>query len=264
MLKPLRLILPALLASAAIAAEPVDDGHVREELGVNAYTSPAIGDVLDELRLLKPIPFGNVRRDPPAATFPNRAQLALNLGGCMADGFLIVATEKRTPIEPLARVLMRFSKAMGVSEKITRHGQSLAELAAHDRWEEVKTELVAMQKEVEGALMELRDEEISHLISLGGWLRGLQFTAETIQRDYSPGRSTQLVQHELIDYFLDRLRTLSPPLRKMELFQGISTRLQSVNDIVTAAKDDTLTKDQVREIARLAREMNEAIVKPVE
>jgi hypothetical protein len=258
------LFILLLLAGPALkAAEPVDISHVREELGVNAYTSPAISDVLDELRLLQPIPYPDVRRDPPTAAYPNRAQLALNLGACMADGFLVVAAERRTPVEPLARVLLRLAKALGVEEKITRHAKSLADLAAHDRWDDLKMELIALQKDVEEALMALRDEEIAHLISLGGWLRGLQFTAETIERSYSAQRSAQLLQTDLMDYFLDRLGTLSPPLKEMELFAGITARLKQVSAIVASAKNDSLTKEQVHEIARLAREINEAIAKPV-
>ena len=84
---------------------------------------------------------------------------------------------------------------------------------------------------MERALLELRDEPIVHLLSLGGWIRGLQIAAASVAADYSPERAKTLRDIELLDYYLDRLNTLSPRMKRSELIQKITAQLQTVRGI---------------------------------
>ena len=44
----------------------------------------------------------------------------------------------------------------------------------------MRQELTPTQTDVEEAMVELRDQKMAHLISLGGWLRGLEINASTV------------------------------------------------------------------------------------
>src|SRR5687767_6080475 len=83
-----------------------DIEHMREELGVNNFTAPSIDIIFEELESLKPIPFEKIWRDLPDVTPQDRARLALSTGAVIADGFLAVAAEKQSRIEPVGRVLL--------------------------------------------------------------------------------------------------------------------------------------------------------------
>jgi len=258
---PFLLVAGFLLASSQAAPKPTDDDleHIREELGVNGFTAPSIETILQELDSLKPIPFDKVWRDLPENVPQNRARLALSMGAVIADGFLAVAGEKQSRIEPVGRALLRLAKGLGVSDRITKHSRSILEKTARSQWSDVKQELVRTQAEVESAMLGLKDEEIAHLVALGGWLRALEITSSVAADDYSPERARRLIQPELLDYFLDRVGTLNPNFKKTKLGTALEKNLQEVKRITTKPVDTPIEKDEVKQIRELARELNKRI-----
>ena len=53
----------------------------------------------------------------------------------------------------------------------------------------MREELIRTQADVEKTMIDLHDEEMSHMISLGGWLRGFQLAANSCAQSYSRGQS---------------------------------------------------------------------------
>jgi hypothetical protein len=256
------LIASSFLIAAATAApkpSPDDIQHMREELGVNEFTAPSIETVLRELDALKPIPFDKVWRDLPDATPQDRARLALSTGAVLADGFLAVTAEKQSRIEPVGRVLLKLSKGLGVSERVSKHSRSILEKAARQQWPAIKEELIRTQADVEAAMIGLKDEEIAHLVALGGWLRALEITSGVVLDNYSVERARRLIQPELLDYFIDRVATLNPNLKKTKLGQTMEKNLMEVKRIVTKPVDTPIDKEEVKQIRDLARGMNKVV-----
>jgi len=258
---PFLLVGSLLIASSAAAPKPTDDDieHMREELGVNGFTAPSIEVILQELDALKPIPIDKVWRDVPETTPQDRDRLALTTGVVIADGFLAVASEKQARIEQVGRALLRLAKGLGVSDRVSKHSRSILEKAARQQWPDIKKELVQTQAEVEVAMMGLKDEEIAHLVALGGWLRALEITSTVALEDYSPERARALIQPELLDYFLDRVSTLNPSFKKTKLGQELEKNLQEVKRITTKPVDTPIEKEEVQQIYDLARELNKHI-----
>src|SRR5437588_7730475 len=85
----------------------------------------------------------------------------------------------------LGRLLTREARGLGVADRVMRHSASLTELGRRGTWPAVRKELIATQADVEQAMIELRDQKMAHLISLGGWLRGLEISAAAIELDFS-------------------------------------------------------------------------------
>jgi hypothetical protein len=241
---------------------PSDLSHMREELGVNNFTAPPIDRLLQQLAALRPFGYDKLWRPIPTETPQNRAQIALITGMVIADGFLAVAGEKPSRIEPSARALLRLTKGLGVSDRVLRHGQSVIQLASDERWPEVKRELVRSQAEVEAALISLKDEEIAHLIAVGGWVRGLEIVSTEIGRAYSPERAAVLLQPELVGYFDDRIETLNPNLKKLELFKVLQRNIHELNEKYLGAAEKKLTEEDVKAVQKLATEMVDAIGGP--
>ena len=236
-----------------------DIGHIREELGVNSYTAPSIQLILQELNALKPIPFEKVWRDLPDATPQDRARLALSIGAVIADGFLTVTAEKQSRIEPVGRVLLKLAKGLGVGDHVTRHSRSILEKAARKEWDEIRAELVRTQAEVEAALLGLKDEEMAHLVALGGWLRGLEMTTSIVTESYSPERARRLIQPELMNYFLDRVSTLNPNFKKTKLGATMEKNLREIKRLTTKPVDTPIEPAEVRRVRELVREINTLI-----
>jgi hypothetical protein len=248
------------LAAAVPAQEqPVgDETHEREELGVNPYTAPSIARIFAQLDELKPLPFEQLRRPLPAALGRNREEKALIFGQVIADGFLIVEAERKSFVEDLGRALVRQARALGVAERVTRHSLSLTEHGGRGDWPAVRQELIATQADVEEAMIELRDQKIAHLISLGGWLRGLEISAGAIATDFSAARARILAEPELPAYFAAELKTLPPPIAHAPLFDKIRGGVDAIRTRLAQSSSE-LTLADVRAIQAAAAELNRAI-----
>jgi hypothetical protein len=234
----LRSIFASLFFGLALAYTPVIEAqdasdlvtepHFREELGVNQYTTPSIEQLFKTLDALKPIPIQELTRPLRAIRIDNRAKFALSFGVLIGDGFLAVEGEEIKAIEPLGRELLRRAKGLGVQQRVSRHTKQLLDLAKQLDWVGLRKELIVTQKDVETAMLDLRDEEMVHLLSLGGWIRGLEIGAASVAADFSPERASKLRQLDLLDYYLQRLGTLSPPLKSTPLVSQIISGLKDV------------------------------------
>jgi hypothetical protein len=218
------------------------DSHFREELGVNQYTTPSIEHLFDTLDSLKPIPIQELTRPPRALRLDNRVKFALSFGVLIGDGFLAVEGEETKAIEPLGRELLRRAKGLGVQQRVSRHTKQLLDLAKQSDWRGLRKELIVTQKDVETAMLDLRDEEMVHLLSLGGWIRGLEIGAASVAADFTPERVSKLRQLDLLDYYLQRLDTLPAPLKSTPLISQIVSGLkevrQKLEDTATLSQED--------------------------
>lgn len=255
----LLLSSPLRAQESADPTEMAGDDHVREELGVNAFTTPSIEQIFRDLASLAPIPLDAVKRDLPDGTYTNRYQLAMNVGDVIAEGFLAVQAEDTKRLEEVGRVLLRQTKALGVGDRVTRHSKGLLERAAKADWVGLRHELSATQAEVEKAMLELRDEEMAHMVALGGWMRALEIGAITVRQRYSPERAASLSRPDLFDYFIDRLDTLNPSARRSELVRQITSQLKTSRSLLNPPKGKTIFESDVAQVAKLVGESNTLI-----
>ncbi len=248
----------------AVPAVPAIPEHMREELGINEFTTPSIAVLLKALKALRPVPFEEVDRPLPQQNPADRARLALTTGGIIADGFLAVVAEKQSRIEPIARALLRQAKGLGVGEHVTRHSRSILEKALMRDWGGIHSELVGTQRDVEGGMMALRDEEIAHLVALGGWWRGLEISSGILSAHYTEQGATLMVQPAVIDYFADRISTMHPSFKKSKVWAALNTNLAEVRRLAVKPDKAAPTVEEVRAIRALAKAMNDIIAAPEE
>jgi hypothetical protein len=241
------------------AAKGVSLDHQHEELGVNQFTTPSIETLLTALRELRPVPYDKVSRVMPEGNPSDRARLALSTGGIIADGFLAVAAEKGSRMEPIGRALLQHAKGLGVGEHVNRHSKGILERAASRDWSGVRAELIGAQRDVEDGMMALKDEEIAHLVALGGWWRGLEITAGIVEQEYTPQRAALLVQPGVLDYFIDRVSTLNPRLKKTKLWAALDENLRAARDLTVKDDHSPPTAEAVKKLRNLAKATNEVI-----
>ena len=245
--------------AAAATKTPAISEHMREELGINEFTTPSIAVLLKALNALRPVPYDEVARELPQQNPADRARLALSTGAVIADGFLAVVAEKQARIEPIARTLLRQAKGLGVGEHVTRHSRSVLEKAVVKDWAGIHKELTGTQRDVEGGMMALRDEEIAHLVALGGWWRGLEISSGILSSHYSQQGATLMAQPAVIDYFADRIATMNPNFQKTKLWAGLSGNLADVRKLAVKPENAVPTVEEVKAIHVLAKAMNDLI-----
>ena len=249
----------ATFVRAQAPEEPEDPAeHEQEELGINPYTAPSVADIFQQLDDLKPLPFDELKRDFPQANHTNREQMGLVFGGLVADGFLIVECQKKNLVEDLGRVLLRQARSLGVGDRVMRHSASLTELGKKGDWPAVRQELISTQEDVEQAMSELRDQKMAHLISLGGWLRGLEISAGAVETNYTSDRAAVLWQRDLINYYAEEFKTLPPPVAHTPVFEKLGAGLGTIRTLLNRAPE-SMPLPEVKTLHAQARELNLAI-----
>ncbi len=245
------------------SAEDSGTAHMREELGVNPYTTPSIERVFMKLQKLGPIPVNEIPRRLDDDKYTNRIQLALNFGRLIAEGFLTIQTEDRDEIESIGRKLVNKAQALGVGESVTSHSRQLVELGQQGDWGNLRRHLTAAQEDVEKAMLELRDEQIAHMIALGGWLRGLEIATATLRTKQTGAAYSVIEDIDLVDYFNDRLSTLHPALARTPLIILLRSKLIEIQGIMEENQEGLYASD-IEEIYSIVSELNDAIQQPVD
>ncbi|MES2705991.1 MAG: hypothetical protein V4726_05245 [Verrucomicrobiota bacterium] len=239
---------PAAPGRPVVPDDLLEDDHLKEEYGVNQFTTPSIRKIFGQLESLGTLPYDKLKRPLPKSTASDRSLVALSLGVLIGDGFLSVQTEKVSDLEDIGRAVLKHAKTLGAGARITEHAKSLLENSALGDWKTLREDLAGTQKDVEGEMVLLRDVEVAHLISLGGWLRGLQIASGTAADPFSPEHANVLARADLLDYFSAVLAELNPTLQKRPHVKTLRTGMEELHALIDIPGGKAFTEAQVKAI----------------
>ena len=242
-------------ARGNVPEDLIDDQHVRAELGVNEFTAPSIAKLFDTLQFLMPLPLIETQRDIGERMPLDRADLSIELGFLIADGFLIVQAGQLDKVEKMAADLTRYGKALGAGERINRHAASLLESAKKQDVETLKKELAATQKDVEIELVTLRDADLAHLISLGGWIRALEVSTVAVDKQFSPERAEKIMREDIADYYTESVAGLEPRISERPNYLEMRDILSGLRNEMVIAEGEKASPEKVKEIREQAAKL---------
>jgi len=244
-------------AKGNIPKDLLDDPHVREELAVNEFTAPSISKLFDTLQFLMPLPIAEVARKMPARMSQDRADLAIELGFLIADGFLVVQAEQLDQVEDLAKDLTRYGKALGAGDRVNRHAASLLDSAKKKDVGQLKKELTATQHDVETELVSLRDADLAHLISLGGWIRALEVSTVAVDKQFSIERARKVMREDIADYYAESVGGLEPRISERPNYLGMRDILAGLRTAMVLDVGKEPTPELMAEIRKQAAKLVE-------
>ncbi len=230
----------------------VGDEHVREEFGINEFTTPSIRKVFDSLDALGTLPYDQLKRPISDKAPSDRVLLALGLGTLIGDGFLVVQCEKIEEMENVGRAILKYAKALGAGLRINKHSQSLLENSLKGDWDKLRAELASTQADVEGEMVQLRDADVAHLIALGGWLRAFEIATEAVATSYSEDKSRALGRSDVVEYFLGSLESLHPDVQAQPHLQTLHDGLEAMLPILDVPEGKAFTLDEVKDLREKA------------
>jgi hypothetical protein len=240
-----------------IPADLLEDDHVREELAINEFTAPSIARIFDSLKSLAPLPLADYPREIAERMPLDRADLAVELGFLIADGFLVVQVGELAKVEDLAAQLTRYAKALGAGDRVNRHAASLLESAKKGDVEQLKKELAATQKDVELELVTLRDADLAHLISIGGWIRALEVASGAVDKQFSPERARHIMREDIADYYSAIIGSLEPRIAERQNYLDMQTVLSGMRTEMLIEEGEDPTPEEVAEIREQAKRLVE-------
>ena len=185
----------------------------------------------------------------------DETQIALLLGISIGEGFIAVAARDATELKEIGKAVLGLASALGVQPTVMRRSQSIVDLADKGDWSAVRTEWDAVLPDVQEGMKQIKSEQLSQLVSLGGWLRGTRALTALILQRYSAEDAELLRQPALLDRFDRQLRAMPANERVSEMQEGIGKMRGLV-----AASGAPVAEQSVRDLAALCDELVRSVV----
>src|SRR5881296_1430760 len=250
----------ALVASVFATAGAAETDHLSADQLAKAVSSDSIsiptpGELFAALGKTGKTNWPGQYRGPIPVTYSNRAQIALNLGGLIADGFIAVEAKDGQQVKNIGSDIIKLAKALGVSEKLLARGNSINEFAEHSEWDTVQEELEATENEVKSSMQSHADQDLVILVTLGGWIRGTQVVTSTIVQNYDERSAKVLRQPALVHFMQSKINEISPELRNEPLVKDISGELSKIEKLVSFPPGKTPDIEEVRKVSEAVGKM---------
>ncbi len=246
------MFLATLIASVCTcaAAQPASltPDQLAKAVKSDTLTIPTPGELFAALAKPGKPDWTGQYRGPIPTTYSNRAQIALNLGGLVADGFIAIEAQDSQQVKNIGTDIIKLAKALGVSENVLSRGKSINEFAEQNQWDALQEELEATQNEVKTSMQSNHDQDFVILVSLGGWIRGTQVVSGSIMKNYNAASAKVLRQPALVSYIQAKVKEMSPELQKEALVKSISGQLSEIEKLVTFPNGGTPTAEEVRKL----------------
>ena len=248
------LALPAtagFLFAVEPARTPPEPPHLSADQIANAIktdslTIPTPGELFAALQKPGKPNWPSQYRAPVPATYRNRAQIALNLGGLIADGFIAIEAQDSQQVKNIGTDIIKLAKALGVSENVLSRGNSINDFAENSEWDTLQEELEATQNEVKSSMQTHRDQDLVILVSLGGWIRGTQVVSATVMQAYDERSARVLRQPAVVNFIQSRMKDISPDLSNEPLVKDVNEQLAAIQKLVSFPNGRAPTVDEVR------------------
>ncbi len=236
-------------ANAAPDAAPVlSAAQMSGAAGFDEMTVPTPGELFAALGKQVKANWAGEFRTPISTAYADRAQIALNLGGLIADGYIAVEAQDAQQVKNLGKDILKLAAALGVSREILDRSKTITQFADDNDWNQLKEELEATQNEVRQAMDAKRDEELTTLVTLGGWARGTQVVSSVVTKNFNENAASVLRQPGLVAYLRGKLANLPPREHDKLLIQNLETQLEAIEKLVSFPAGATATKEDVKKI----------------
>src|SRR6202043_986780 len=181
---------------------------------IDAITVPTPGEFFKAIDKGGKPNWASQFRPPTPIDATSRAQMALNLGTLIADGYIAVEAQDGQQVKNIGRDVLTLAKKLSVSDSVIARGKSISQFAESGAWDQLNEELEATQNEVKKALEENRDTDLITLVSIGGWIRGTQVVTGLLAESYNADNAKLLRQPALVAFLKSKLAHLPDRLQK--------------------------------------------------
>jgi hypothetical protein len=252
------------LAGIIFAAAGAETGRLPADqlakaVRTDSISIPTPGELFAAIEKPGKTDWSGQYRGPMPITYRNRAQIALNLGGLIADGFIAIEAKDSQQVKNIGSDIIKLAKALGVSENLLKRGNSINEFAENNEWDTLQEELEATQNEVKSSMQSHSDQDLVILVSLGGWIRGTQVVSGAIAQNYDERSAKVLRQPALVKFMQSKINEISPELRGEPLVKDVSEELNGIEKLVSFPADKAPTVDEVRKVKEAVGKVMEKI-----
>lgn len=250
-----------LLGAFQLRAETV---HLRPEQIRNAVCTeeisiPTPGELFTALARSSKPNWQNLYRKPIPIAFTSRPQIALNLGGLLADGHIAVRAEDSQQVKNINKDLMALAKSLGVSDNVLRRGSSITDFAEKNQWQNLQKELDSTQNEIRLAMQEMHDTDLVSLVTFGAWIRGTEAATDWIAANYSPQAAKLLRQPAIAAFLQQTLLQLPEKIRAEKMMSALEKDVHKIQELSSFPNESTPGPEQVKALLNAFQELTKNI-----
>jgi hypothetical protein len=216
-----------------------------------------IFNVLDRIgaphwkEVLRPVP-------KSLKTPSEREQIALLLGSVIAEGFVAVEAEDVVEVKNIGNTVIKLAKALHVEASVTKRANAIIDNADKKSWKLVRKELDAAQRDAQDAMHAMQEDDLAQLVSLGGWLRGLEALTVVVKADFKKDSADLLHQPSLLDYFDKRLAAMPKKMQDKPLVARMRKGLGEIRPLMGTEGSD-ISEKTVGDINKIAEDLVKGI-----
>jgi hypothetical protein len=244
----LALVTGVFAVTAATETGRLPADQLEKVVRSDSISIPTPGELFAALGKAGKMNWSGQYRGPIPVTYRNRAQIALNLGGLIADGFIAVEAKDSQQVKNIGSDIIKLAKALGVSEHLLGRGNSINEFAQNNEWDTLEEELEATQNEVKSSMQSHADQDLVILVTLGGWIRGTQVVTAAIMQNYDERSAKVLRQPALVHFMKSKINEVSPALRQELLVKDVSEQLGEIEKLVSFPASKAPNANEVRKV----------------
>ena len=217
----------------------------RQSKPISDVVVPIPAEVFDSLDKFSNSNWRLVQIDELAHAKPhgNDRQIALLLGVSIGEGFVAVEAHDAAEVKRVGAAVLGLARALGVQPTVMRRSQSIVDLANKNDWPAVRKEWDAVLPEVQEGMKQIKSEQLSQLVSVGGWLRGTRALTALILQRYSADDAELLRQPALLDRFEKQLAQIRQDTSISEMQEGV----RQMRSLVTSS--DPIPEQSVRDLS---------------
>ena len=252
-----RILTGALALAAAASTLRAAPAHAEGSLPpetlaqaakLDSFSIPTPGELLAAVNKVGKPNWQAQYRAPIPTNYTSRPQIALNLGGLIADGYIAIEAEDSQQVKNIGKDIVTLARELGVSENVLRRGKSIEDFAENNEWSTLKEELEATQNEVKTAMDEQHDTELITLVTLGGWIRGTQVVSGWVAENYSDQAAKLLRQPAIVTLLRSRLAALPAKTQGDDLIKEIDPRLAAIGEMVSFPPEQAPSVEGVKKL----------------
>lgn len=241
-----------LCASAGAQGTPLTKEEIAGAAQTDDFSIPMPAELMTALAKEGKVDWTAKFRAPIPTDYQSRAQLALNLGTLVADGFIAVEAQDARQVKNLGKDILQLAKNLGVSKDILMRGSSITDFADRKQWEQLKEELEATENEVKASMTEGKDVDLITLVSVGGWVRGVAVISSHVAQNYSEKSASVLRQPEIVAYLRKKLDALPDKVRDDSKVKDARVGLQAMETLLACPRDQAPSLESIKKLSELS------------
>ena len=269
-----KVFLPVMLAFSPLIGAQTPEPEAKPPARIDVSQLPPQSKMIEDV--VVPVPseiFGvldklgpkphwtSVQRSGMANIKPigGQAQIALELGTVIAEGFIAVEAEDTEEVKNIGNAVLTLSKALGVEKQVKERAKAITDAAEKKDWTSVRRELDKTLGSVSEAMQALKSEQLSQLVSLGGWLRGTEALTAVVAENYTKDGAELLHQPVLLDYFERRLSQMKPKIKANPIVTKVQKGILEIRPLVGIEDGTQISEKTVKAIGKIAADLIKTI-----